>query len=120
MRRPREQQCAEELIMTDNVISLTKPKDGMPAGWCRHVDILRQTHADIDALRKRLQQEYQDFKDVIKEDMRLLGKPIDGDEQKAMGRAHWHLEKGVRDALTLLELASERVSYACPDDASYR
>jgi len=107
--------------MTDNVISLTKPKDRMPAGWRRLVDALRQTHADIDALRKRLQQEYRDFKDVIKEDMRPLGKPIGNrGEQKAMGRAHWHLEKGVRDALTLLELASERVSYACPDDASYR
>jgi len=74
--------------MTDNVISLTKPKDRMPAGWHRHVDALRQTHADIDALRKRLQQEYRDFKDVIKEDMRPLGKPIGNrDEQKAMGRA---------------------------------
>jgi hypothetical protein len=108
------------MTMTDNVISLTRPKDRMPAGWRRHVDALRQTHTDIDALRKRLQQEYRDFKDVIKENMRPPGRPIDRDEQKAMGRAHWHLEKGVRDALTLLELASERVSYACPDDASYR
>jgi len=105
--------------MTDNVI-INLTKDRMPAGWCRHVDILKQTHADIDLLRKRLHQEYRDFMDVIKEGISPVGKPIDRDAQNAVGRAQWHLEKGVRDALTLLELASQLVSYACPEDASYR
>jgi hypothetical protein len=37
-------------------------------------------------------QEYRNFKDVIREDMSSVGKPIDRDElHKAMGRAYWHL-----------------------------
>jgi hypothetical protein len=52
---------------------------------------------------------------------KLIGNQLTDDAgTEARPLRRHHVEKGVRDALTLLELASERVSYACPDDASYR
>jgi hypothetical protein len=104
--------------MSDNVVSIgAKPKKRMPEVWRKHSDALAQMRSEIDALRKRLEQERRDFRDVMKHDMDHLNNPgITRDEQKAIGLASWHLDKNVRDALTLLDRASERVSYATPND----
>ena len=68
----------------------------------------------------RLEHERRDFLDVMKEDINHLSNPgITPNIQKAIGRASWHLERNVRDALTLLECASERVSYATPEDYDF-
>jgi hypothetical protein len=106
--------------MPDNVVNFTKPKELMPARWRRHADTLNQTRADIDALRKRLKQEMRDFLDVMMQDMSPVENPnITRDEQKAIAAASRHLDKCGRDALTLLECASERVWYATPDHSCF-
>ena len=107
--------------MTDDVVNFTKPKELMPARWRKYADALSQTSSDIRALHKRLHQEMREFLDVMKEDIN----PIDvlGDrtnvapeEQKVIDEASWRLDKNVRDALALLECASERVEQATPAD----
>jgi hypothetical protein len=52
-----------------NVVTFTKPKHLMPAHWRKHVEALKQTEAEIEALHKRLQQEVREFLDVMKEDV---------------------------------------------------
>jgi len=102
--------------MADNVVNFTRPKEIMPAGWRKHADALNLTRAEIDALRRRLKQEVRDFLDVMKEDMNPANNPnITANEQRAIATALWHLDKSGRDALALLDCASERVSYATPD-----
>jgi hypothetical protein len=109
--------------MSDNIVNFTKPKELMPARWRKHSDALKQIRADIDVLRRRLKDEMRDFVEVMKEDMHpVVGNPnsIPPREQKAMAEASWFLDKNVRDALTLLECASERVGYAAPGDYEFR
>ena len=107
--------------MTDNVQNFTKPKKLMPARWRKHAEALNQTSSHIRALHKRLYQEMREFLDVMKEDMNpidVLGNRtnVTPEEQKAMDGASWRLDKYVRDALALLECASERVEQATPVD----
>jgi hypothetical protein len=106
--------------MTAKVVNFKKP-DSLPARWRKHAAALEKTGADIDALKRRLELEYKEFLDVMKEDMggTTNNPDITPHEQKAMGWASYHLDKCVKDALTLLECASERVGYATPHDASF-
>jgi hypothetical protein len=107
--------------MTDNVVNFTEPKELMPARWRKHAEALNQTCSDIRALHNRLRQEKREFLDVMKEDMNLIDvhgnrTNLTPEEQKVMGDASWRLDKYVRDALALLECASERVEQATPAD----
>ena len=107
--------------MTDNVVNFTEPKELMPARWRKHAEALNQTCSDIRALHNRLRQEKREFLDVMKEDMHLIDvhgnrTNLTPEEQKVMGDASWRLDKYVRDALALLECASERVEQATPAD----
>lgn len=105
--------------MDDNVVNFTKPKELMPAPWHQHAGILDKTRAEIDALRRRLKKEMRDFLEVMREDMSPIDRlghrtDVTSDEQKVMAETSSWLDKNVRDALTLLECASERVGYATP------
>ena len=109
--------------MADNVRPFTRPVIRVPERWRAHANALSQLRSEIDALRLRLEEERRQFLDVMKEDIAKSTSTADGrrgffpeSESKAMGMASWHLDKNARDALTLLECASERVSYATPSD----
>jgi hypothetical protein len=114
--------------MTDNVISLAKPKGKMPPGWRKHVEALKRTEADIEALRRRLKLEMTDFAKVMQEDMYGPGDifgnlgnlgNLKPQEREVVERASRHLDKCARDALALLECASERVGQATPGDLDF-
>jgi hypothetical protein len=47
----------ENTLMTDNVVTFSRPTTTMPPSGRKHVDALTQVCAEIDALRKRLKQE---------------------------------------------------------------
>ena len=103
--------------MTDNVVNFRAPKELMPARWRRHSDIMRQTAREIDALRKRLYEEMRAFLNVMQDDM--CPESVSPERKQAMRKATLSLDKGVRDAMTLLECASERVGYAAPSDFEF-
>src|SRR5262245_11633810 len=113
------------MTMTDNIVNFTKPMVRVPAHWRKHTDALKQMETEIDALRVRLEQERRAFLDVMQDDTSSKLGPdgrtvfLTEDERKAISWASWFLDKNVRDALALLECASERIGYATPADHDF-
>ena len=108
--------------MADNVRPFTRPVIRVPERWRAHANALSQLRSEIDALRLRLEEERRQFLDVMKEDIAKSTSTADGRRGFFLraSRRPWEWRRGIsinaRDALTLLECASERVSYATPSD----